>query len=370
MNRRPPLGVAFIGCGSVMRGAYLPLALDHARRADITIIGAADRTDRHRAELQSVGVDRFAVDVDEVLGWPDVDLVVVATPMDSHASIASAALRAGKHVLLEKPMAGTLAEADELVTTANEAPGHLVVAPAVVLSDTYARMSEHIRNGEMGQISMARALYAWAGPDWSSWFYEPGGGSLRDLGVYNLTTLTGLLGPAVAVVAMAGITEDQRTVRGEVIDVAVEDHMQLLLEFASGAHAVVTSGFTVQNSDVASVEIYGTQATMYLHGHDWSPDGYALWTNEAASWRRFPERDPHWPWTAGLSHLIDCVRSGRRPVMTVEHARHVVEIVAEAHTSLIEGRRQSVASSFPAPEVRVEDDGGQLHRMHDRGRRH
>ena len=73
------VGVAFIGCGSVMQGAYLPRARHLERLGLVRVIGACDRTTRRVDALRALGIDRFTVDVDEMVGWDDVDVVVVAT---------------------------------------------------------------------------------------------------------------------------------------------------------------------------------------------------------------------------------------------------------------------------------------------------
>ncbi len=85
-------------------------------------------------------------------------------------------------------------------------------APAVVNSPQFAWMSKALREGKIGKISAAHAHYGHTGPTWSAFFYEKGGGSLPDLGVYNIATLTGLLGPAKYVTAMTSIVTPERTV--------------------------------------------------------------------------------------------------------------------------------------------------------------
>jgi predicted dehydrogenase len=114
--------------------------------------------------------------------------------MKEHGPITRAALEAGKHVLVEKPMAVSLEEARELVELAKRSPGYLVCAPYVILSPTFQTIGRRVRRGDVGKIFSARARYGWAGPSWSEWFYRPGGGCLFDLGVYCITSLTGLIG--------------------------------------------------------------------------------------------------------------------------------------------------------------------------------
>ena len=164
--------------------------------------------------------------------------------------------------------------------------------------------------GEVGRLLSGRARYGWAGPDWNEWFYQPGGGSLFDLGVYNVTSLCALFGPARRVTAMVGVAIPERVVNGRVVQVEAEDNAQVLLDFGESRFASVTTGFTMQKYRSPAIELYGSEGTIQLLGDDWAPEGWELWRNEDASWRRYPESDPHWQWTEGLRHLVDCVESG------------------------------------------------------------
>ncbi|MGW6094192.1 Gfo/Idh/MocA family protein [Streptomyces sp. NPDC055157] len=87
-------------------------------------------------------------------------------------------------------------------------------APHVALSPTYREMHKRVREGEIGELHLARSRYGWSGPWWGRWFYEQGGGALFDLGVYNLTSLCGFLGFVTRVTAMVGGRRPQARVRG------------------------------------------------------------------------------------------------------------------------------------------------------------
>ena len=170
-----------------------------------------------------------------------------------------AALEAGKHVLVEKPMSSDLVEAAELVELARHSPGHLVPAPHVVLSPTYQRI--------VAAYSPGRYRYTLLGPCilWlvrprlgGSGSINPGGGSMYDLGVYNVVTLTGLLGPAKRVTGMVGTAIKERMVEGEMTKVESDDNAHICIEFAGTCYAVITTGFTIQKYRTPAVEIYGS----------------------------------------------------------------------------------------------------------------
>lgn len=362
-----PIRVGIIGCGNVLE-AYLPQCekLQVRRLAELTIAcGRAPQRERALA----LGVPRFTTEERDVILSGDVNLVVVLTSMPEHARLAGAALEAGKHVLVEKPLATNLDDARGLLTLAEQKRRHLVCAPFTLLSPTFQTIGSHIRRGDIGRPCLARARYGWAGPSWGEWFYKPGGGCLFDLGVYCISSLTALLGPVRRVMAMTGVVIPEREVNGRMIPVAVEDNAQVLLDFSGGAFAVVTSGFTMQQYRSPALEIYGTTGTIQMLGDDWDPEGYELWQNHVGAWQVFKETAPEWPWTDGLRHLVECIRAGSRPLVTPEHALHVLEIMLTAQQASREGRALPVESSFTPPEF----SGMKLeaaHLRHDSTREH
>ena len=364
-----PLRLGIIGCGNVLSAYRTPIEKLRAREA-VTVSLACGREAQRAAACAVLGTTRFTTTAEDVITSPDVDLVIILTSMPEHARLASAALRAGKHVLVEKPLATTLDDAKALVALARSSPGHLVCAPFTILSPTFQTMSRRIRAGDIGKPCSARARYGWAGPDWSEWFYKPGGGCLFDLGVYCLTSLTGLLGPAKRVMAMTGVAIPEREINGRTIRVEAEDNAQVLLDFGNSAFAVVTSGFTMQQYRNPALEVYGTTGTLQMLGDDWDPDGYEIFQNSAGCWQVFKETTPDWSSTDGLNHLVECIRTGTTPFVTPEHALHVLELMLKAQQAGREGRAIEIESTFTPPAFAEPDAGEAAHRQHDRSREH
>jgi predicted dehydrogenase len=355
------LGLGVIGCGSVFAGPYSGMIdlLRSAGRVHVTAVYDTDDAKRRRAAAH--------YDVDPELGSPDavvsadgVDVVLVLTSMNEHGPLAKAALEAGRHVLVEKPLATSLDEAAELLVLAGRMPGLLVCAPHTLLSPTFRSVHDAVRGGRIGDVLTARARYGWAGPWWNEWFYAPGGGSLFDLGVYNVTSLCALLGPARRVTAMVGVAIPEREVNGRRIRVEADDNAHVLLDFGDARFAVVTTGFTMQRYRSPAIEVYGSEGTIQLLGDDWAPEGWELWRNADGAWHVFPEADPQWRWTEGLRHLVDCVESGRPTVSRPEHAYHALEIMLAAQAAGRDGVARAIASGFPDPvyssEIRAPDD--------------
>jgi predicted dehydrogenase len=368
-RKTTPVRIGIIGCGNVL-SAYRA-CIDKLRLRGLAgVVAACGRASQRDAACAELGVQRFTTDAQEVIAAPDVDVVVILTSMTWHAPLVRAALEAGKHVLVEKPLATTIEGSKSLVELARGSPGLLLCAPFTILSPTFQTIARRIREGGIGKPCSARARYGWAGPTWSEWFYKPGGGCLFDLGVYCLTSLTGLLGPAKRVTAMTGVAVPEREINGRKIRVETEDNAQVLLDFGEGALAVVTTGFTMQQYRTPALEVYGTSGTIQMLGDDWDPDGYELWQNSLGAWQVFKETTPDWSWTDGLNHLIDCIRDGTQPLVTPAHAHHVLEIMIKAQQAGREGRTLSLESTFTPSTFVDESPKESSHLVHDHSREH
>jgi predicted dehydrogenase len=367
-SKSSPVRIGILGCGNVL-DAYLPQCHKLQQRGLAEIVLAAGRPAQQERALAS-GVPRFTTNADDVIMSPKIDLVLILTSMPEHARLARAALEAGKHVLVEKPLATSLEDASALVELAKRSAGHFTCAPFTILSPTFQTIARRIQRGDIGKPCSARARYGWAGPSWSEWFYQPGGGCLFDLGVYCLTSLTGLLGPVKRVTAFTGVAIPEREINGRKIRVEAEDNAQVLLDFGDACFAVVTSGFTMQQYRTPALEVYGTTGTIQMLGDDWDPDGYELFQNSAGCWQVFKETDPDWPWADGLRHLIECIHENKRPLVTPEHAAHVLEIMLKAQQSSRENRVLPIQSTFTPPLFAETILAESAHLQHDRTREH
>jgi len=310
-------------------------------------------------------VPAFTTHPATLLDSDQVDAVLVLTSMPEHGRLAIQALQAGKHVLVEKPMAVSLEEAQSLLQAARISQGLLVCAPFVMLSPTYRTIWARLQHADIGRVLSARARYGHSGPTWGSWYYR-NGGAIFDLAPYNLTSLTGLLGPARRVQAMTGTAIPERIVDGVPTRSTVEDNAHILIDFGDATFAVVTAGFTMQQYRCPALELYGSSGTLQMMGDDWDPEGYELFQNSVGAWQIYKETDPGWLWTDGLRHLVECVHNKSKPLITPEQAYHVLEIMVKARQSGQDGREKMIESSFPAPQLEAPLEGEPVHLVHDR----
>ncbi len=340
--------VGVVGCGGVSEGAYLP---NLAASAAVQVEAVCDvDPERARRAAQRHGVARAFTDVDAMLARADFELLVNLTPMPLHAPINRKGLRAGRHVWCEKPIATSLADGAALLEEAERRGLGLYGAPNCVLSPTFRAAAKVVGGGEIGKVCAARAKYGHGGPH-AEWFYKAGGGALFDLGVYNVTTLTGLLGPARGVVALSGVARPRRTVAGAEITVEADDNTMLLLDFGDARFGSIMTGFVYppEHDRRATIELLGTGGAVSWLGHDFAPRGIEVSRAGATGWETRATDQEGYHWSCGASYVAECLASGTRPAMTGPHAYHVLEVMLAALDAARTARYVPVRSSFPWP---------------------
>jgi predicted dehydrogenase len=353
------LRVAVIGCGSVSN-RYIPQLLSSnlievVSLCDIKYDRAVNQNKEYKVNAQTYP------NIDAMLKGVPFDMMVTLTDMQVHGDLNKKALLAGKHVWSEKPMANTYAEGKALLDLAKSKKLRLWGAPAVVNSPQFAYMSKAIQEGKLGRVASAHGQYGHTGPTWSAFFYEKNGGSMPDLGVYNMATLTGLLGPAKSVMAMLSIVNPERTVddKGK-IKVVAEDNAHVLLEHDKGVISHVMCGFNyfdphgheAGNQSLHSIQIYGDKANMRLIGYDWETNGVMMddsWDKPA----HLESTDKGgYEWQEGARVTGESIMQKTEPKINVEHALHVLEIMEAARKSQQTGMRIKLKSKFPWPIVK------------------
>ncbi len=358
-KREKKLKVAIIGCGSVSN-RYIP----HLQTSPlIEIVSLCDiKPERAIAQNKQYNVNATTyASIDEMLKGVPFDMMVTLTDMQVHGALNKKALLAGKHVWSEKPMANTYAEGKALLDLAKTRKLRIWGAPAVVNSPQFEFMSKMIQEGKIGRIASAHGQYGHTGPTWSAFFYEKDGGSMPDLGVYNMATLTGLLGPAKSVMAMTSIVNPERTVddKGK-IKVQAEDNAHVLLEHDKGVISHVMCGFNyfdphgheAGNQSLHSIQIYGDYGNMRLIGYDWETNGVMLDTSWDKPAELMSKEKGGYEWQEGATKIGEALLKGTEPRINVEHALHVLEIIEAARKSSATGMKVKLKSKFPWPIVK------------------
>jgi predicted dehydrogenase len=352
------LRVALIGCGSVSN-RYIP----HLQTSSlIEIVSLCDiKYDRAMAQNTKYNVNAETYPhIDKLLAGVPFDMMVTTTDMQAHGMLNKKALMAGKNVWSEKPMANTYAEGRALFDLAKSKGLRIWGAPAVVNSPQFAFMSKCIQEGKLGKVAAAHGQYGHTGPGWSAFFYEKLGGSMPDLGVYNLATLTGLLGPARSVMAMTSIVKPERTVddKGK-IKVEAEDNAQVLMMHDNNVISHMMCGFNyfdphgheAKDQQLHSIQIYGDSGNLRLIGYDWESNGVYLdnsWDKPAELHQTDSEG---YVWQEGATKIGESLVKHIEPRINAEHALHVLEIIEAARKSSATGMKVQLKSKFKWPMI-------------------
>jgi predicted dehydrogenase len=268
MSTLRPVKFGIIGCGAIS-GAYFNATrlfpvLEIAAVSDLDL-------DRARAAAEKNGVGK-AVTPEALLADPEIEIVINLTIPKAHYPVAKAALLAGKHVHLEKPLAVTFEEGRELVAIAREKGLRIGCAPDTFLGGGHQTSRKLIDDGAIGTPVAATAQMLCRGHE--SWhpspefYYKPGGGPMLDMGPYYLTALVNLLGPIRRLSGSTVKTFPTRTItsqplNGTVIDVEVPTHYAGTIDFASGAVGQIVTSFDVYGVPPFSpIVVFGTEGTL------------------------------------------------------------------------------------------------------------
>ena len=335
----------------------------------VGIIGSAFSSNIHAEALQEVPearleaacstnkarVEEFArkwkipaafTDYRKLLEGKNIDVVVVGIPNDLHRAVTEAAAAAGKHIILEKPMAHTLADADAMLAATRKHKVKLMYAETICFSPKYARAKKLVDEGAIGKLYMVKQGEKHSGPH-SDWFYDverSGGGSLMDMGCHGIEWARWMFGkpkPKSVVAHCQRVLHTQRT-KGE-------DNSVVILEFEGGGIAVIEDSWAKQGGMDDRTEFYGTEGVIYcdlLHGSSmetYSAKGYGYAVEKAGQTKGWTftvfEETRLYGFPHEMRHFIQCVLNGQTPQETGEDGRATLEIIYGAYESAGTGKK-------------------------------
>lgn len=348
--------VGIIGCGNIS-SAYLEGMKPYTV---LTLAACADKIPA-KAEEQAheYGVSRVC-SVKELLSDPEIDLILNLTVPKAHAEINAAALKAGKHVYCEKPLAVDRTEAKNVLEIAARKNLRVGSAPDTFLGGGLQTCRKLIDDGWIGKPVAAAAFVASHGPEgWHpnpAFFYEKGGGPVLDVGPYYLTALVSLLGPVARTTGSTKISFPERLVTNEEqfgthIPVEVPTHVAGVLDFTNGVVATLISSFDVWGHHLPFIEIYGSEGTLSLP----DPNGFGgpvrLRRARSDEWATIPlTHSDQVRRGIGLADLATAIQQGRPHRASAEMAYHVLDVLLSFQEASEQGRHQRIQSTCTRPE--------------------
>ena len=358
----PPLRFALVGCGSI--------APTHARALaclpDAVLVACADASPA-RADAFAAEFGLPALGWRDLLADPAIDAVTICAPSGLHAALGVQALRAGKHVVVEKPMDISLAACDTLIA-AQRATGR---ALGVISQHRFDRASLVVRQaldeGLLGDLALVDARIPWYrtqeyydSGDWRGTWAMDGGGCLMNQGVHTVDLLRWLAGPVTSIYAQARTAAHVR--------LEVEDSITATLAFASGAVGTLMASTAAFPGFPARLALYGTRGSAVIEGDALqtltiqgreplvgeAAVAHALQVasggTRAATALAAPALGVGGAWgeahQAQLADFVRCCRTGETPRVDGVQGRQAVELVLAAYESARTGR--VVAPSEPA----------------------
>lgn len=342
------LNFGIIGCGRI--------ASRHAdaiwARGDSRLVAVADsnpqRAERMASEYSCDAYDDYS----EMLSREDLDVVCICTPSGLHAAQGMQAARAGKHVVVEKPMALTLEDADALTRTCDEAGVKLTVVLQNRYNAAMRRLREAVDAGKMGRLLMGTATVRWyrpqeyySGDNWhGTWAMD--GGALMNQAIHHLDALQWMMGEVESVFAYTGTLAHQ---------METEDAGVGVVRFKGGAlGSVEGSTITYPANIEGSLALFGQSGSVKIGGNSldkidfWKVEGELEHEKEIL---RRQELDP--PPSRYLSHsivlddMVRAIREGAEPATNGVEGRKSLALVLAFYRSAQEGRQVSMEEVEP-----------------------
>lgn len=331
MNDKIRIGI--LGCGKIAQVRHIP---EYADNPDCEL-RAFYNPSRQRAEDMAAKYGGRVYDsAEELLADPEIDAVSVCAANYAHAELAIKALKAGKHVLCEKPMATTIEDCEAMAEAARESGKFLMIGHNQRLAKAHVKAKELIDEGLIGNIISFRTTFGHGGPEtWSinpgknTWFFDKkraAMGAMADLGVHKTDLIHFLTGQRVVRTTARLTTLDKRGEDGKLI--GVDDNAVCIYELSGGAFGTMTASWTFYGAEDNSTILYGTKGIMRIYddpahsivvkladGEERTYDVEQIQTNDNQTKSRV------------IDLWIDCLKNNRAPEISGESALYAMRAV-------------------------------------------
>jgi myo-inositol 2-dehydrogenase/D-chiro-inositol 1-dehydrogenase len=322
-------------------------------------IAAAAETDpgKRRSFASRFTVDSYVSDWKDLVKDPSIDVIDITAPNFLHAQIAREALRQGKAVIVEKPLALTLQEAEGVMEELEKRSLTTLYAENRLFAPVFRKAKELLASGSLGQPLILRVNELGSGPTHSGWFWDrskTGGGALMDLGIHGLCMAEWLLEqPIVAVQALAAAIRWEQAKEQD-----IEETVTTIARFRTGAIGQFICSWGIQGGLDIRAELFGTSGTLYIDQSK-TINGIQVYQSEAAGGAfggKAPREDTNEPrphqasqtgwsyppvdeWTVKghsgeLRHFVDCFLEGRNTESPLQRGYRVLEVVQKIYEAV------------------------------------
>ena len=340
------LGFGIIGCGMIanfhakaiadVKGAKLVACFD-------TFPGAADK-------LAATYPCKPYTKLEEMLADPAVDVVTIGTPSGAHMEPAVAAAKAGKHVIVEKPLDITLKRCDTIIAACEKAGVKLAAIFPSRFHGSCVALKKAVDEGRFGKLTLGDAYVKWwrtqqyyDGGKWRGTWQLDGGGALMNQAIHSVDLLTWLMGPVVEIRAQTATLAHER--------IAVEDVAVATLRFANGALGTIEASTATYPGYLKRIELHGNAGSAAIEEEDivkWDfakPSKKDQAIVEAMASRKSggggasdPTAIGHHGHAKQFQDLVDAIKKDRKPAVDGHDARKSVEIILAIYKAAETGK--------------------------------
>lgn len=350
-----------IRAGVIGTGNISGIYFENGNRFDsLEIVACADMDiERAKAKAEQYGIR--ACSVQELLADPQIDMIINLTIPQAHASVCMQALEAGKHVYVEKPLAVTREEGEQVLELAKRKGLLVGSAPDTFLGGGIQTSIKLLEDGWIGTPIGATAFTVGGGherwhPD-PEFYYKSGGGPMFDMGPYYLTALVAMLGPIARVTGSARKSFEERVITskpkyGQKITVDVPTHIAGVMDFVSGPVGTILASFDVMGrSTLPRIEVYGSEGTMIVPDPNTFGGPVRVCRSGAQEWSEIPLAYGYSDNARGVgaADMAKAILTGRKHRASGELAFHVLEAMHGFHDASNSGTHYVMTSTFERP---------------------
>lgn len=327
------IGIGILGCGKIAQVRHIP---EYAANPDCRLVGFYNPTASRAEDMAEKYGGKVYLTPEELLADPEIDAVSVCAANYAHAELAIKAMKAGKHVLCEKPMATTIEDCEKMVQVSKETGKFLMIGQNQRLAGAHVAAKKLLDEGLIGKVLTFRTSFGHGGPEtWSitpgkgTWFFDKkraAMGAMADLGVHKTDLIQYLLNQRVVSTSARLTTLDKRGEDGELI--GVDDNAFCIYEMSDGSFGTMTASWTYYGAEDNSTILYGTKGIMRIYddpahsivvrladGEEKYFDVEQIQTNDNQT-------------ASGVIDLwIDCLKNGKAPDISGESALYAMRAV-------------------------------------------
>ncbi len=308
------------------------------------LVGATDVNEKARAAFASKYNILAFNSVEELLASNNVDIVCICTPSGLHAPLAVKAANAGKHVIVEKPMAITLKQADEVIEACEKNNIKAAVISQSRFTNTTCKLKDAVDKGLLGRLvsgdaymKFYRSQEYYDSGGWRGTWEMDGGGALMNQGIHSVDLIQYIMGPVKTIFAYT------RTLARKI---EVEDTAAAVLEYENGALGVIQATTSIYPGLPRRIEVSGDKGTIIVDGHsitNWTIEGSEIPDDiKIGKAARTSASEPAAFGIEGhimqISDMVDAIKNNRKPLVDQYEGKKPVEIILAIYESSKTGK--------------------------------